>query len=69
MLRDCAVTRDELEESLSEGSAFCDEVGEVGRRGEKAPGRRYVKEFMLEHTWVARALGVRQRVSIWIPWR
>jgi hypothetical protein len=50
------VTRDELEESLSERSALCDGIGEAVRRGEKAPGRRY-EEFMLEHTCVARAFG------------
>lgn len=41
VLRDWEVTWEELEESLSEGSAPDEPgIGEEGGRGEKAPGRR-----------------------------
>lgn len=47
---DCAVTWEEVDESLSEGSVLWalrwKAAGELGGRGENAPGRLYVEGFI-----------------------
>lgn len=59
------MTWDELDESLSEGSASCGGIpGDDGRREEKVPGRRYVEEFILAYGWVLKAREARVGVRL-----